>query len=54
MIEDETADHFLKVCPFYENLRELWQPESIQNLVDNNKEEDWKNAVRFVEAAKRL
>ena len=54
MLEDETADHFLTICPFYVNLRAIWQPKSIQELVWNNKEEDWKNVVRFVETAKRL
>ena len=54
MIEDETVDHFLTICPFYVNLRAIWQPKTIQELVWNNKEEDWKNVVRFVEAAKRL
>ena len=34
--------------------RDTWQPKPIVKSVGNNKEDDWRSTVGFVEAAKRL
>merc|ERR1712122_1598 len=51
MVEEETADHFLERCPFYDNLRKMLNPKSLAELSRCSSTDNWVNTVKFVDAS---